>query len=171
MIILKDIEKRKELQQLVYDSYGTLDEKERKELDQVVGAALRGYELALGDIIRIIVNGHDDSRTIQETKDFITSCLNGNTTKNLFRFSELPDAEMLEYINTIVRDELINKGHSEKDACLICRSFAEYPSIRKSIIERNSLESISICDLCGAPIRKDCLVNDGDSCICEACAK
>ena len=167
MITLKNIEKRRQLAQGVYDNYSPLTEEERKELDHEVGASFRGYETALQDVTQLIVDGKD----IEEIKAFIVEQINGKATKNLFSFSEVPTTNMREYINTTVKNELIRKGKDEKDAAAICRSFIEYPTLREGIIEREELDSIRICEHCGAPMHEGYLVNDFDTYCSEACAR
>lgn len=167
MTTLRNISKRKELAQQVYDNYSPLTEEERKELDREVGSTYMGYQTALGDIIQLIVDG----KTIEDIKAFIANQLNGKATKNLFRFSEVPTTDMQKYINTTVKNELIRKGKDIKDATAICRSFIEYPALREGIIEREELDSIRICEHCGAPMHEGYLVNDFDTYCSEACAR
>lgn len=167
MTTLRNISKRKELAQQVYDNYSTLTEEERKELDHEVGSAYMGYQTALGDIIQLIVDG----KTIEDIKAFIADQLNGKATKNPFRFTEITTTQMQEYINTTVRDELKNKGYSEKEAAQICKSFIEYPQLRDSIIESNGLNTIRICKNCGKPICEGFLVNDSDAYCSEKCVR
>ena len=149
MITLRNIDKRRELQQDVYNNYGLLTEEERRELNHEVGAAFRGYETAMRDIIQILVNGDKGKwgadTTILCIKNYILEQLNGKATKNIFRFSEVPSTQMQGYINSTMKNELIRKGHSEDEAEQICKSFIEYPALRESIIERNELDSIRIC--------------------------
>ena len=167
MTTLRNISKRKELAQQVYDNYSPLTEEERKELDREVGSTYMGYQTALCDIIHLIVDG----KTIEDIKAFIANQLNGKATKNLFRFSEVPTTDMQKYINTTVKNELIRKGKNIKDATAICRSFIEYPALREGIIEREELDSIRICEHCGAPMHEGYLVNDFDTYCSEACAR
>lgn len=172
MITLRNIDKRRELQQRVYDNYGSLTEDQRRELDHEVGAAFTGYELAIRDIAQIIVDNKQTPDTMLDSiKNFIMKQLNGKATKNLFRFSELPTTDMQGYINSTVKEELVRKGHSEDEAAQICRSFIEYPSLRESIIERNDLDSIRICEHCGAPMNEGYLVNDMWTFCSEECAR
>ena len=172
MITLRNIDKRRELQQRVYDNYGSLTEDQRRELDHEVGAAFTGYELAIRDIAQIIVDNKQTPDTMLDSiKNFIMEQLNGKATKNLFRFSELPTTDMQGYINSTVKEELVRKGHSEDEAAQICRSFIEYPSLRESIIERNDLDSIRICEHCGAPMNEGYLVNDFNTYCSEECAR
>lgn len=175
MITLRNIDKRRELQQDVYNNYGTLTEEERRELDHEVGAAFRGYETAMRDIIQLLVNGDKGKwgadTTILCVKNYILEQLNGNATKNIFRFSEVPSTQMQGYINSTVKNELVRKGHSEDEAEQICKSFIEYPTLRESIIERNELDSIRICEHCGAPMNEGYLVNDFNTYCSEKCAK
>lgn len=167
MITLKNIEKRRQLAQSVYDNYSPLTEEERKELDHEVGTSFQGYETALQDVTQLIVDGKD----IEEIKAFIVEQINGKATKNLFRFSEVPTTDMQKYINTTVKNELIRKGKDKKDAAAICRSFIEYPALREGIIEREELDSIRICEYCGAPMCEGYLVNDFNTYCSEACAR
>lgn len=167
MITLRNINKRKELAQQVYDNYSSLTEEKRKELDHEVGASFRGYETALQDITQLIVDGKD----IEEIKTFIVEQINGKAIKNLFRFSEVPTTNMQKYINTTVKNELIRKGKDIKDATAICRSFIEYPALREGIIDREELDSIRICKHCGAPMYEGYLVNDFDTYCSETCAR
>ena len=167
MITLKNINKRKELAQQIYDNYSPMTEEERKELDHEVGSAYMGYQTALGDIIQLIVDG----KTIEDIKAFIADQLNGKATKNIFRFSEVPSTQMQGYINFTVKNELVRKGHSEDEAEQICKSFIEYPALRESIIERNDLDSIRICEHCGAPMNEGYLVNDMWTFCSEECAR
>lgn len=172
MITLRNIDKRRELQQRVYDNYGSLTEDQRRELDHEVGAAFTGYELAIRDIAQIIVDNKQTPDTMMDSiKNFIMEQLNGKATKNIFRFSELPTTGMQGYINSTVKEELIRKGHSEDEAAQICRSFIEYPALRESIIERNDLDSIRICEHCGAPMNEGYLVNDFNTYCSEECAR
>lgn len=175
MITLRNIDKRRELQQSVYNNYGTLTEEERRELNHEVGAAYRGYEAAMRDIIQLLVNGDKgkwgDETTILCIKKYILEQLNGKATKNIFRFSEMPSTQIQGYINSTVKEELVRKGHSEDEAAQICRSFIEYPALRESIIERNDLNSIRICEHCGAPMNKGFLVNDFNTYCSEECAR
>ena len=173
MITLRNIDKRRELQQRVYDNYGSLTEDQRWELDHEVGAAFTGYELAIRDIAQIIVDNNKQTpdTMLDSIKNFIMEQLNGKATKNLFRFSELPTTGMQGYVNSTVKEELVRKGHSEDEAAQICRSFIEYPALRESIIERNDLESIRICEHCGAPMNEGYLVNDFNTYWSEECAR
>ena len=102
---------------------------------------------------------------------YILEQLNGKATKNIFRFSEVPSTQMQGYINSTVKEELIRKGHSEDEAEQICKSFIEYPALRESIIERNELDSIRVCEHCGAPMNEGYLVNDFNTYCSEECAK
>lgn len=175
MITLRNIEKRRELQQNVYKQYRPLTEEECREHDNEVGAAFRGYETAMRDIIQLIVNGDrgkwDADTKLLCIKDYIIAQLNGKATKNIFRFSEVPSTQMLGYIDSTVKNELIQKGHSNEEAEQICKSFIEYPALRESIIERDELDSIRICEHCGAPMNEGYLVNDFDTYCSEECAR
>ena len=78
---------------------------------------------------------------------------------------------MQGYVNSTVKEELVRKGHSEDEAAQICRSFIEYPALRESSIERNDLDSIRICEHCGAPMNEGYLVNDMWTFCSEECAR
>lgn len=175
MITLRNIDKRRELQEDVYNNYTNLTEDERRELNNEVGAAYRGYETAMRDIIQLLVNGDkgrwDAETTILCIKKYILEQLNGKATKNIFRFSEVPSTRMQGYIYSVMKDELVNKGHNKDEAEQICRSFIEYPALRESIIERNNLDSIRVCEHCGAPMNEGYLVNDLNTYCSEECAK
>lgn len=172
MMTVRNIEKRRQLAQIVYDKYGILTEDQRRELDHEVGAAFGGYETAMKDIAQIVVdNEQSPSDTLGKIKAFITQQLNGMATKNIFRFTEVPTTDMQEYINTMVRDELIRKGNSQDDAAAICRSFIEYPALRENIICRYGLGTIRICEHCGRPMREGYLVNDINSFCGRECTK
>ena len=67
-----NIDKRKKLAQMVYNGYGEhlgiqLTCEDKKELENKVGAAFNGYELAMKDIEKLI----DENKTLQEIKQFI----------------------------------------------------------------------------------------------------
>lgn len=175
MITLRNIEKRRELQQIIFNSYTTLADEEKENLDHEVGAAFRGYETALRDITQLLVNGDEgkwgDETTILCIKNYILEQLNGKATKNIFRFSEVPSTQMQGYINSTVKNELIRKGHTVNEAEQICKSFIEYPTIRERIIEQNELDSIRICEHCGVPMHEGYLVNDFNTYCSEECAK
>lgn len=167
MATLKNIIKRKQLAEMIYDNYASLTDKEKKELDHEIGSTYMGYQTALGDIIQLIVDG----KSIEDIKAFIAEQLNGKVTKNPFRFSEVATTQMQNYIYTQVKTELIRKGHNEEDARRICQSFIEYPALREGIIECNELKSIRICEHCGAPMYEGYLVNDFNTYCSEECAK
>ena len=167
MTTLRNISKRKELAQQVYDNYSPLTEEERKELDREVGSAYMGYQTALGDIIQLIVDG----KTIEDIKAFIANQLNGKATKNPFRFTEITTTQMQEYINTTVKNELIKMGNSEEKASQICKSFIDYPQLRESIIDSNGLKNIRVCEHCGAPMNEGYLVNDMWTFCSEECTR
>ena len=134
MITLRNIDKRRKLQQDVYNNYGTLTEEECRELNHEVGAAFRGYETAMRDIIQILVNGDKGKwgadTTILCIKNYILEQLNGKATKNIFRFSEVPSTQMQGYINSTVKNELVHKGHSEDEAEQIRNSLIKYTERR-----------------------------------------
>ena len=49
--MIKNIEIRKRIANTVYSRYGNLTIEEKKELENEVGAAMEGYELAIKDIV------------------------------------------------------------------------------------------------------------------------
>ena len=57
MEFIKNIDKRKELAEIVYQGYGGLEDDEKKEYENEVGAAIKGYTTAMRDIAQILVNG------------------------------------------------------------------------------------------------------------------
>lgn len=170
--MIRNIEKRKELQQMVYDRYTpNLTEDEKKELENEVGAAFYAYHMALEDIVQIIVDGNNDGETLTATKNFIKEQFNGKAGSNLFHFSECPTTQMKEYIRTTVKEELMRKGESETDALLICNAFINFPSVRESIIEKKEIDSIRICEHCGKPMHEGYLKDDYDTYCSEECVK
>lgn len=175
MITLRNIDKRRELQQGVYNNYANLTDEERRGLENEVWAAIRGYENAMRDIIQLLVNGDRGKwgadTTLLCIKNYILEQLNSKATKNIFRFSEFPSTQMQGYINVTVKNELVRKGHSENEAEQICKSFIEYPALRENIIEHNELDSIRVCEHCGAPMNEGYLVNDMWTFCSEECAK
>ena len=79
--------------------------------------------------------------------------------------------EMQNYINSYVKEELIRKGHSEDEAEQICKTFIEQPAQREDIIDENELDSIRVCEHCGAPMYEGYLVNDFNTYCSEECAR
>jgi len=169
------MDKRKELAQMVYDKYTpNLTNDEKKELENEVYSSINGYEKALLDITQLIVDGKDNNEIVTSVKDYILHQLNGKSDKDLFRFSEFPTTEMRNYINSTVRDELIQKGENEKDVAAICGAFINYPSSRQSIIDRFDLDSIRICEHCGRLMHEGYLKDEyytycSEECVKEAC--
>ena len=145
MRTIRNIAKRKELAEGIYKKYDALTKQERDELNHEVGAALDGYETAMHDIVRLITDGG----TLETIMEFITLQMNGKTTRNLFRFSDVPGQLMREYINTTVREELMNtklngKNMTEVEAEIICYNLIEFPYLRRSIIKDYHLRSIRV---------------------------
>ena len=62
--LIKNIEKRKELAQVVYEGYGGVEQDERKEYENEVYAAYKGYTLALMDIAQIIVDANGKRKCV-----------------------------------------------------------------------------------------------------------
>ena len=161
MVTIRNIKKRRQLAEAVYKNYNNLTEEKKQELGNEVMAAIHGYEMAMQDIIQIIV----DDKNIDDIcaiKNYICEQLNGKATRDLFKFTEVCNNQMKDYINSVVLNELTDKGKTGKEAKAICESFINYPSLRKTIIEQHNLSTIRICEHCGAP------VCENDECeICE----
>lgn len=170
--MIRNIKKRKELAQMVYDKYTPPITKEVKDcLEGEVYAAFDGYEKALGNIIQIIVDSNNDHECVNTIRNFIVAQLNNKGTKNPFRFSEWPTTQMRNYINSTVKDELVRKGESKEDAALICKAFIDHPSARESIIDKNNLDSIRVCKHCGKPMCEGYLKDDFETYCSEECVK
>lgn len=172
---IRNIKKRRELAQMVYDQYyggeSNLTQLEKEARESEVYAAFQGYTAALTDIVQIIVDGKEHDKIMGDIKDFIIEQMNGKMTKNLFRFSEVPDTNMKEYINTIVMKELIEKGNSKEDATAICETLINNPQVRDHIIEHHELDSVRVCEHCGKLMNEGYLVNDFNTYCSEECAR
>lgn len=160
MTTLRNIAKRKELAEIIYKKYNATTKEEQNELTGKVGATFDGYQSAMRDIIQIIVDCHENDDTLKNIKDFITEQLNGQTKRCPFRFSEVPDTDMCGYINSTVKNELIQHGKTEDEAKQICNAFIEYPYLRQGIIDNNDLNTIRVCERCGKPMYEGYLVED-----------
>lgn len=152
--MIRNIEKRKELLQMVYVQYRQLTEEEKKEHDMEVGAAYDGYELALKDIAQIIVDGREDSEIVNAIVEFISHQFNGRNDKRPFRITECVTSEMKEHINTTMRagllaSGLMKQGMEEEEADSICKVFIESPGARKSILGRYKIKGTHVCEKCG----------------------
>lgn len=70
--MIRNLNKRKELAQKVYDRYGDtlnpLKKEEKEEHDLEVGAAFDAYELALKEVAKLITDG----KTAEDIMQFIT---------------------------------------------------------------------------------------------------
>ena len=71
--MIKNLNKRKELAQMVYNRYGNhlgiqLTYEDKKELGNEVGAAFDAYELALKEVTKLIADG----KTTKDILQFIT---------------------------------------------------------------------------------------------------
>lgn len=66
MVKLKNIEKRRELQQDVYKQYRHLTEEERRAM-RMARAAIRGYKKGMKDVLQLIADG----KSIDDIKAFI----------------------------------------------------------------------------------------------------
>lgn len=152
--IIKNIEKRKQLQQMVYDNYGQLTAEEKKDLDMEVGATYQGYQQCLADICQIIADGRENSETLTNIVKFITEQYNGRATRNLFRISEVISTDLQTLIRENMKKQLISSGlmkqtMEEEEAVSICEIFISTPSMRQSIIERYYIQGFNICANCG----------------------
>ena len=54
--MIKNIEIRKRIANTVYSRYGNLTIAEKKELENEVGAAMEGYELAIEEAVKLLEN-------------------------------------------------------------------------------------------------------------------
>ena len=70
--IIKNLNKRKELAQMVYnrygDQFGNLTKEDKKDLEMEIGAAFDAYELALKEVAKLITDG----KTAEDIMQFIT---------------------------------------------------------------------------------------------------
>ena len=172
MIQLINIEKRRELASMVYAGYETynmkLTDDEKREFANEVGAAFKGYSMAMENVIRKIVDGC----TMEELKDCIVKLVNGEKKhKSFFSFPTFLSTELKKSIYTTVKKELIRNGKNEETAQAICDAFVNNPQSREDIIEKNDLQSIRICEHCGKPMREGYLVYDYHTYCCDTCVK
>ena len=68
--MIRNLNKRKELAQMVYNGYGEnlgiqLTNEDKKELENEVGAAFKGYELALKEVAKLITDGKSTENIMQ----------------------------------------------------------------------------------------------------------
>jgi len=156
MEFIKNIDKRKELAEIVYQGYGGLEDDEKKEYENEVGAAFEGYAKGLRDIAQLLVNGKtsgwDGETTLKVIEEYITSQYNGRKKENLFRISEIPSTKMELYIRTTVKEELIKNRCNKDDAERLVEEFINNPLSRENIIDEWELETIRVCNHCGAPM-------------------
>ena len=138
--MIRNFDKRKELAQLVYDKYSPMTDEERQQLNNEVGAAFDGYEKGIRDIAQLIVDG----KSIQEIKAFVCNQMNGTMRKTPFSFNDLCSTSMKEYLNTTVREELINHRCNKDDADHIIKIFIENPELRQDIIEDWELKTVRL---------------------------
>ncbi len=70
--MIKNLNKRKELAQMVYnrygDQFGNLTKEDKKDLEMEIGAAFEGYEMALKEVAKMIA----ESKNITDIMQFIT---------------------------------------------------------------------------------------------------
>lgn len=176
MNIILDIQKRKQLAQIVYDSYGGVEPEERKDYENEVGAAFKGYAKGLTDIAQLLMDGKQGNgnaeTTVATITEYITTVFNGKTKKEQpFRVTEIPSTRMEKYIRTTVKQEMMRKGCSADDAERYVKMFIEQPSCRENIIDQFTLDSIRVCEHCGQPMCEGYLI-DGDYTYCsEECAR
>ena len=170
--IIRNIEKRKQLAQMVCDSKMTGKDVDTDVQEDKVQALYKGYSAALMDIAQLIV----DCKSIKEIKGFITEQMNGKGMEKPFRITECPNTMLLNYIRSNMKDELVRsgqmeKGREEEEAKSICELFISKPDIREHIIEKYNLGSIRICEYCGAPMFEGYLVDDFNTYCGEECVK
>ena len=68
--MIRDLNKRNEIAQMVYNRYGNiLTEKDKEDLDNEVGAAFDAYEMALNEITDLISN----DKTVKDVVNYITN--------------------------------------------------------------------------------------------------
>jgi len=175
MKTIKNIKKRRELAQIIYDQYyggeSKLTQLEKDARQSEVYAAFYGYTAALQDFVQIIVDGEEKGNILDDIKDFILQQVNGKSSKNPFHFSEVPDTRMKEYVNTTVMKELIRKVESKEDATVICNSLIDFPELREHIIENHDLDTIRVCEHCGKLINEGYLKDDFNTYCSEECVK
>ena len=176
MNTILDIQKRKQLAQIVYDSYGGVEPDERKDYENEVGAAFKGYSKGLMDIAQLLVNGKqgkwDGETVVSVINEYVTTKFNGKTQKeHPFRITEIPSTKMEGYIRTTVKEEMMRKGCSAKDAERYVNIFIEQPMSRENIIDQFPLDSIRVCEHCGQPMCEGYMVNDFDTYCSEECAR
>lgn len=176
MEFIMNIDKRKELAEIVYQGYGGLEDGEKKEYENEVGAAIKGYTTAMRDIAQILVNGDcglwGTDSTIGVLKNYILSQMNGKMKAgNIFRFAEMPSTTMLGYIQTTVKAELIRHRCNKDDAEDIIKVFIENPTERQDIIDEWELETIRICEHCGRLMYEGYLVDDCECFCSKDCVK
>lgn len=152
--IIKNIGKRKQLQQMVYDNYGQLTAEEKKDLDMEVGAAYQGYQQCLADICQVIADGREDGETLAAVVEFITRQYNGRSKKDPFRISEVIPTDIQVLIREAMKKQLLESGLMKQgmegeEADAVCDSFIRYPSTRQSIIDRYGIQGFSVCACCG----------------------
>ena len=172
MNTLRNIEKRKELAQMVYTNYPEMTEQEKKEHENEVYAAYKGYTLALMDLAQIIVDAKGtDTMTLADIKKHILDNLNGKKKYKIFTIEKMCTTDMKDYIRTTVKEELIRKGCQMEDADIIVETFIKNPDVRQDIIEKYELDSIRICDHCGSPMNEGYMKDDFNTYCCEQCVK
>ncbi len=170
--LIKNIEKRKELAQVVYEGYGGVEQDERKEYENEVYAAYKGYTLALMDIAQIIVDANgNDAEALAAIKGHILDKINGKAKTNLFAIEKMCTTDMKDYIRTTVKEELIRKGCEKEDADVFAESFINFPEVRQKMIEEHDLDSIRICDHCGRPMYEGYMKDDFNTYCSEECVK
>lgn len=173
--IIRNIEKRKQLAQMVYDKYTSKmpgEDFDTDELEDEVLTSFHGYTEGLLDVVQLMVDG----KSIKDIKDFIMEQMNGKGMDKPFRITECPNTMLVDYIRTTVKDELVRSGRMEKgreeaQAKSICELFIDNPAIREHLIESYNLESIRICEHCGAPMFEGYLVDDFNTYCGEECVK
>ena len=67
--MIRNLNKRKELAQMVYNRYGdqfdSLTKEDKKDLEMEIGAAFEGYEMALKEVAKMISEGKNTADIMQ----------------------------------------------------------------------------------------------------------
>lgn len=138
--MIGNIEKRKELAQMIRDKYVPMADEDVKVLDNEVKAAFDGYEKGMRDIAQLIADG----KNMKEIKAFICNQMNGMTNDAPFSVDALCSTDIKEYLNTTVREELINRRCNKDDADHIIKIFIENSELRQDIIEDWELKTVRL---------------------------
>lgn len=67
--MIRNLNKRKELAQMVYnrygDQFGCLTKEDKKDIEMEIGAAFEGYEMALKEVAKMIAEGKNTADIIK----------------------------------------------------------------------------------------------------------